>query len=95
MRSSIPEHCFCRQDRNLDLWANVEVPGLRGSIAQRAGLGTTGLWLPRSFPPVAGAATMVGNSQDFNFFTGDSIDNRVGEVPHDQTALSIEPECAQ
>lgn len=38
---------------------------------------------------------MVGNSQDLNFFTGDCIDNRVGEVPHDETALSMEPQRAQ
>ena len=38
---------------------------------------------------------MVGNGQDVYFFTDHHIDHRVWEVPHNEAALPMKPECSQ
>jgi hypothetical protein len=38
---------------------------------------------------------MVGDSQYTNFFCGDHIDDGVGEVPHIQSPLPVEPQCSK
>ena len=77
----------------------VEVTGAaqhyRAASVWTAGLGTTGLWLPLSFPPVARAAAMVGNSEHLYFIAGNRIDDGVRKVFHDETAPSVEPQGAQ
>ena len=67
----------------------------RAASVWTAGLGTAGLWLPLSFPPVARAAAMVGNSEHLYFITGNRIDDGVRKVLHDETALPVKPQCAQ
>ena len=60
-----------------------------------AGLGTTGLWLSLSFPPVASVAAMVGNGEHLYFIAGNRIDDGIRKVLHDETAPPVEPQSAQ
>ncbi len=38
---------------------------------------------------------MMGNSQDPYFLIGDYINNRIGEMPHDEAAFSVMPKRSQ
>ena len=79
----------------LNVQAQGRCAALSRGVPCTAKLGTTGLWLPLSFPPVARAAAMVGNSEHLYFITGNRIDDGVRKVLHDETALPVKPQCAQ
>ena len=38
---------------------------------------------------------MVCNSQDLYFLTGDCLNNRIGEMPHDEATFSMMPKRSQ